>query len=386
MVSSVDKKLFFVVFFVFMFLIVAVTVLADETFDKDKICIVYFYGDGCPHCAKVKPVLEALVEKYSDKVELHKYEVYHDDKGFRKYNEFCSIKSIPLKERGIPLLAIGNKFYMGDEPIINNLEKDILEMIKSGERTCPLTGEELCHEIQHNNSTTDPLIPGLKEKISLPLVIITGAIDGINPCAIGVMIFLAAFLMMVSSSRKRIFKVGGVYIISVYITYLLAGIGLLYILQSLSFIRDIVIWAFAAILVVGGIINIKDYFWYGKGVSLKIPESKKKKVQAWITKASVPSAIILGFLVSAWELPCTGGVYLGILALMSNTLTKMQAFWYLLVYNILFVMPLIVILFLFAYGMTEETLKSWLDKHKKTMKLAMGIIMIILAVVMFWFL
>ncbi len=376
---------FFIFFLLLLHMSFAYASDVPDDYEPDKICITYFYGDGCPHCAATKPFLDEIEQKYGDKIQLYRYEVYHDTEAFKKYNEFCSVQNIPLEKRGVPMLAIGENFYMGEDQIRANLEKDIEDLLDSGERICPISGTETCSEINQTGTKTDPLIPDLKSKITMPVVIGTGLIDGINPCAIGVIIFLASFLIMVSSSRRKILTVGSVYILSVYVTYLLAGVGLLYVLSKLSSIRFILIAVFGAILVIAGLINIKDYFFYGKGFSLKIPESKKDNIKKWVNRASIPSAIILGFLVSAWELPCTGGVYLGILALMSDTLTKMQAFWYLLVYNVMFVLPLIIIMFMMAYGVTEEHIQKWVSKHKKTMKLVSGLVMIVLAVIMFLF-
>jgi cytochrome c biogenesis protein CcdA len=190
--------------------------------------------------------------------------------------------------------------------------------------------------------------------------------------------------MLVSASKRRIIQVGSVYIVAVYITYFLAGVGIFYFMQFLAPVRKIMIIIFAILLAVLAIIDIKDYFFYGKGISLKIPESKKEKIKRLVNKSTIPSAIVLGFLVSAWELPCTGGVYLGILALLADTATKAQAIGYLLVYNIFFVLPLIVILLLMVFGMQEKHLHHYVEKHKRNMRLIIGIVMLLLAIFLIW--
>ncbi|MFH1125956.1 MAG: cytochrome c biogenesis protein CcdA, partial [Candidatus Altiarchaeota archaeon] len=138
----------------------------------------------------------------------------------------------------------------------------------------------------------------------------------------------------------------------------------------------------AVVAILAGLVNIKDYFWYGKGFTLKIPESKKKTIESWVHKANIPGALVLGFLVSMFELPCTGGVYLAILALMADTMTRLKAILYLLIYNVMFVAPLLVILVLILKGMKAEHIENWRQSKKNFMKLAMGLLLLVLGTVM----
>ena len=167
-------------------------------------------------------------------------------------------------------------------------------------------------------------------------------------------------------------KAGSVYILAVYVTYLLAGLGLLTAIH-ISGVSSIIVKAAAAFALFAGFVNVKDYFWYGKGFSFEIPKSKKGIIEEWTKKANVPAAIVLGFLVSMFELPCTGGVYLAILAMLANTVTKTVAFGYLLIYNIMFVLPLVAILVLVTKGMKAEHIESWRSAKKDWMRLVLGL-------------
>jgi cytochrome c biogenesis protein CcdA len=130
-----------------------------------------------------------------------------------------------------------------------------------------------------------------------------------------------------------------------------------------------------------GLIDIKDFFGEGKnGPWLKIPESKKPMIEKWVKKASLPAAIVLGFLVSAFELPCTGGVYFAILTMLANYETKFHAVLYLLLYNLFFILPLLIIWGLTYWGYSSEKIKSWQQSKKKWLRLALGAGMIILGV------
>jgi cytochrome c biogenesis protein CcdA len=355
--------------------------------EEEGICVIYFYGQECSKCAEIKPFIEDLEKKYAGKIHITRFEVYHNLENYQLYNKYCSIQSIPLEQRGIPLVAIGNKFFMGTSQIEENLEPAIQEAIAKGENICPLPEDMSCHGLNYNETETNPVIPtGLKDQVTLPVVIVSGLIDGINPCAFAVLIFMITFLIEISSTKKRMIKAGAVYIAAVYVTYFLAGLGLLSVIQ-ISGVTGIVVKVAAVLAIIAGLINIKDYFWYGKGFSLQIPESRKGMIQKWVFKANIPAAIVLGFLVSMFELPCTGGIYLAILAMLADTVTKTTAIYYLLIYNLMFVLPLIVILLAVTFGMKAEHIENWRQSKKNWMKLVMGLLLILLGLALFfgWF-
>lgn len=346
--------------------------------DPNAVCIIYFYGDGCSQCAKVKGLIDELETKYGNNVSIVRLEVYNNLRNYQLYNDYCSIQNIPIEDRGIPLVAIDDTFFMGSTSIKDNLENKIDETLKKDTRVCPLGDQMGCHSnINSTKEDTNPLIPSLKDKVTMPVVLVAGLVDGINPCAFAVLIFLLAFLLQISSNRKRMIYAGSVYIFAVYLSYFLVGLGLLSVVQ-LTGLSAIIVKIAAAFAIIAGLINIKDYFWYGKGISLKIPESKKGIIERWVKKANVPAALILGFLVSMFELPCTGGIYLAILAMLSSTVTHSQAIVYLLVYNLMFVLPLIIILLAVVFGMKAEHIENWKESKKNGMRLLMGLILLAL--------
>jgi cytochrome c biogenesis protein CcdA len=289
---------------------------------------------------------------------------------------YCIDTGISTEKVGIPFMVVGDKFLMGTREIKDSLEEEILKLEKPP-GFCPLVRMS-CHRVEYNPMKISPI---QKIEVSLPLVIISGLIDGINPCAFAVLTFLLAFLLEVSSNRKRIIAAGSAYIFSVYVTYFLAGIGLLSVIQFTG-MTGIILKVAAGIAIIAGLISIKDYFWYGKGISLKIPESKKGVIERWVHKANIPGALVLGFLVAMFELPCTGGIYLAILAMLADSVTKLQAVFYLLLYNLMFVLPLIVIFGLVYKGMEIKHIENWRELRKNWMKLVMGIFLLILGLIM----
>ncbi|KKQ80166.1 MAG: Cytochrome c biogenesis protein, transmembrane region [Parcubacteria group bacterium GW2011_GWC2_38_7] len=217
--------------------------------------------------------------------------------------------------------------------------------------------------------------------ITIPLIVGSAVVDSINPCAFAVLIFLILYLITVKN-KKKMLQIGLVYISVVFLVYLAAGLGLLSFIQSFTLTKFFYYFT-AGLSIVLGLINIKDYFWYGKGISLAIPASQKARLDKYVKKATLPAAIILGVLVAFFELPCTGGVYLAIISLLASRETWMSAFAYLFFYNLIFIAPLLIILLLAYKGLSPEKIEKWRQSQKKTMRLAIGLVLISLGLLMF---
>ena len=205
----------------------------------------------------------------------------------------------------------------------------------------------------------------------------TALIDSINPCAIGVLILLISIMVVYRSKRDLLFY-GLVYIFFVFFTYLLAGLGILYFLSSIPlYISEYVSIIVGSLIVIAGLIEINDFFWYGQGITLSIPPEKAKQIHEMTKKITLPAMVFLGAFVAGVELPCTGGPYLAILVFLSQNF-NFTAFLWLIIYNIIFVMPLVVILLMVYSGFKIQNLKRWKQSNRTYMRLSTGIILILL--------
>ena len=210
---------------------------------------------------------------------------------------------------------------------------------------------------------------------TLSVIIFTAIVDSINPCAIGVMILLLSSLI-VNKRKERIITVGSIYIFAVFLTYLTFGLGLTTFLAVIPIVWAEYISLFVGMLVViAGIIEIKDFFWYGQGVSLMIPEKYSKIISEKMKTLSIPTVVGLGIFVSSVELPCTGGPYLAITLLLSQNF-NLQAFFMLVLYNIIFVAPLIAILIAVLLGVKVQDLQAWKQGNKAYMRYFTGLVLI----------
>ena len=184
---------------------------------------------------------------------------------------------------------------------------------------------------------------------TLPVVILTALVDSINPCAIGVLILLIGTLLFLSKDKGKMLFTGSIYIIAVYVTYFLAGIGLLFFLQNIGAsiidlpllgsiaVANLIGIIVAVIVIIGGLIEVKDFFWYGKGFSLSISPKHAEKIKKSMKHLTIPGTIFLGVFVAGVELPCTGGPYLTITTLLSKIGFDATIVSYLLLYNFIFI-------------------------------------------------
>ena len=177
----------------------------------------------------------------------------------------------------------------------------------------------------------------------LPVIMISALIDSINPCAISVLFLSITFLFSLGKNRKFVLLSGSVYILAIAIIYTLIGLGAL---QALSFLNvpNIMAKIGASILLLYSIIGLVNEFFPNFPIKLKIPESTHSTLAKVISKGSIPAFFILGSLVALFEFPCTGGPYLFVLTLLHDYTTFWKGFWYLIIYNFVFVLPLILIL------------------------------------------
>ncbi|PKP51252.1 MAG: hypothetical protein CVT90_03065, partial [Candidatus Altiarchaeales archaeon HGW-Altiarchaeales-3] len=216
------------------------------------------------------------------------------------------------------------------------------------------------------------------------LAVITAAlIDSLNPCAIGVLIIFISFIVSsINFSKRRLALYGLIYISSVYLAYFLAGIGILRFLQNFEFIIFIQIFV-VLFLILGTILTWRDAYRSLKkkgDMLLAIPKSAKGTIEKYIKKGTIPAAVILGVLVAAVELPCTGQVYAGILIILSSV-DFVYGATLLLLYNFIFVLPLLIILFLALSGKNFSKIAEAKDEGSWLIRYLIGWVMIILAIV-----
>ncbi len=328
----------------------------------------YFYGDGCSHCEKVKPLIAALETKYPD-LNLTRLEVYNNAFNAQRLSEMS--RQYGVANSGVPVIFIGNRTLSGDAEITNRFESEIL-FEKERLASCNSTVQPVIPEKEPVCTTESPLL-------SLPMVIVAAIADSANPCGLSVLVFLL-IPMAAAGSRRRILLVGGAYITAMFLFHLLVGIGLFSAISFSGLSREFAILGGAVALLLG-IITIVDVLRNREHFILSIPESRKGMLGNYIRLASLPAAFVLGILAGILGFSCTGGIYISILGLMGREMTVMTGLPWLVLYNLVYVLPLILITLVVAYGISPERADSMRGKYKRTVRMIIGLILVVLGAV-----
>ena len=245
-------------------------------------------------------------------------------------------------------------------------------------------GEYLAYLAAHGADLA-PAVPVTEDRSLLPLVITTGFVDGLNPCAFAVLLFFIAFLFTIQRTAGTVWLMGLVYIAAIYLAYLLIGLGLM---RAVLFVNNHHLMAkIGSWLVIGlGLINLKDYFFPQLPIHLRIPTIAHGTIQDWLKRATYPAAATGGFLVGLCTFPCSGGIYVAIVGLLAAQTTYLQGVGYLGIYNLAFVLPLFIILAGVGNRRVMHHIRLAEQSSRRWVRLATGLGMVVVgAVILIWF-
>jgi cytochrome c-type biogenesis protein len=216
-------------------------------------------------------------------------------------------------------------------------------------------------------------------QITFPAVVVGGLVDGINPCAFTVLLlFITAMTTSlgagegsVKAMRARLLGMGSVYIAAVFLTYLALGVGLL---KSLEFFtrQHIPARVGALVAVLLGLWMLKDYFLPDVGWRLQAPGHLGSVARQMAKKGTLPALVTGGFLIGLCTVPCSGAVYLGVLSLLALQPTRLLGYSYLVLYNVVFILPLVVILAVASARPALNRIAHWNLHHKEGVRLVLG--------------
>jgi cytochrome c biogenesis protein CcdA len=381
--AMIDPQVFRnIVINVFLLLYPAIT----DASETPRLLLNFFGSPTCGECMEIKETILFPIEKeYDGKIDLRIYDV-DTDTGFKMMTKLevqFGVKTTASIELFFP-----DTFLIGDADI----KKHARRMIEF----------RLAHP--ENLMKTDTVVrqdsllfsESLKKKFgefSFLSIFAAGIVDGINPCAIATMIFLVSFLATRQRSRREILAIGLCFTTAVFFTYLLLGIGAFRAITALEHYRWLskaIRWSAVGLALIVGIISFVDAFRYKKSrktqdIALQLPKAIKIRIHKIISgnlsgTQLVMGAIVTGFLVTLLEAVCTGQVYLPTIILMTRQEgLKFTGWMYLVFYNVLFVMPLLIVMVLAYFGMKWDRLAKTTQKHLSLMKVLLGIVLIALS-------
>jgi cytochrome c biogenesis protein CcdA len=356
------KKLFSAFFVVLLFFVIVNSVLAEDT------SVIYlFYGRGCPHCSEVLDYVERenIVERYPVEIK----EIYFDRDNAILFNNLLDQLGVESDYRGVPTAVVGDKVIVGDKPIIDNFITEADKFLGRDENG-------------NQEEDTGPQEQDKEKTLDLTLAAVVGAstVDAINPCAFAVLIILMSTILSTGGGRKAL-KTGLAFALSIFISYFLMGLGL-YKALGIGEISHLFFNVVGWLAVILGLLNLKDYFWYGKGFLMEVPMSWRPRLKSLLRSVTSPlGAFGIGFLVSIILLPCTSGPYIVILGMLAKKTLYVKAIFYLVIYNLIFVLPMVLITFAVYKGFDPKKAEEIRQKRLRTLHLIAGIVMLLMGFV-----
>ena len=217
----------------------------------------------------------------------------------------------------------------------------------------------------------------------LPLVFISALLDSVHPCSFSILLITIAFLFGIQVGRRKILELGGTYIAGIFTAYFLIGLGVLKVLHLFNtphFMGKLG----ATLLIVFGVINLLNRFFPSFPIKLKIPGVAHGAMAKLMDQASFPAVFGLGLLVGLCQFPCMGGPYLMVIGLLRDQVTYMSGFSYLLIYNLILIIPLVVVLFISANKLLVDKMQIWKRDNMNGLMLWAGVAMIIIGILIFF--
>lgn len=343
-----------------------ITILQDQNTTSENFSITFFYNTHCGACHTAMSYLDDYQE-LNPGVVISYYDLFNSTENRELFEGIK--KEYNRQYASVPIIFMGNAVLEGAGAIRTNFEP--LVSGYAGKNSPGFSSPT-------PQAVISPVSSG-HEGISIPLIVGAGLLDGINPCAFAVLVILLIYLMSLGS-RKKMILAGIVYSSAVFFFYFLSGVGLFTIIQTTGLVKAFSFLA-AVFAIIAGILMIKDAFYPGKGPSLAIPEARKGTISRYIEKSSIPSAFILGILVGMFELPCTGGIYLAILSMISLRMDIGSGLGYLLIYNLAFIIPLLVIIGLVAWGLPPERVNEFRVEQRRVIRIIIGCVMFFFAAI-----
>jgi len=359
--------------------------------------LAIFYSPSCHRCNDAKEkIIPGLEKKFQGKIVLK----YYDIGDMENYKLLISLKEkySPEFKVVVPVFFLNGRFLNGE----NNLEANL--------------GGFVAESLALSTAAKEPASPtvdliGYFKQFRFFAILSAGLIDGVNPCAFTVIVFFISYLALQGYRKKELIVIGLAFITAVFITYFLLGLGLfsfLYRIKGFWFVLKSINLTVGIFSIVLGFICIYDFFKFMKtrnseGLVLQLPVAVKNQIHKVIglhyrvnqkaggsglqkqTFRLVVSAFITGFLVSILEAICTGQTYLPTIAfVLKTTNLKLQALWYLFVYNLMFIFPLVVIFIFALYGVTSAQFSRFLKDKMLVIKILMAILFFGLGLFLIW--
>jgi cytochrome c biogenesis protein CcdA len=360
------------------------TLAATSTADAGArpIHLAYFHRPGCQACDRVWLDLKSLQHRYPQLV-VHDFDVQKEAPLCEWLGERAGV---PERARlTTPAIFVGDAALLGDE-----LHTDSLVALVARHAH---TGAELVWRGSASSRTeaASDIVERFRS-FGSSTVLVAGLVDGLNPCAFATLVFFISYLAFTGRVGREVLLAGVAFSAGVFLTYLGVGFGLLKILAMVPFLDAASRWIYRltgalCLLMAAG--SLYDWWQARRGRAMEMRLKMPRRLRRWVNRtiregagagAFVPTTFITGAVVSAIELACTGQVYLPtILFVLGMPQMQMEAGFYLVLYNLMFILPLVVVFVLVYLGTTSQQLGLLFHRHVAKVKLATAVLFLALA-------
>jgi cytochrome c biogenesis protein CcdA/thiol-disulfide isomerase/thioredoxin len=343
--------------------------------------VAYFYEVGCQECSRAEYDIRYVQSKYPQFL-VQEYNV-QDEAALAEW--LGARLGVPEKQRlATPALFVGQDYLIGTDITSEAL-------LALAEKYAP-TGVERPWADFDPQDARQGIIERFKS-FGLLTVTFAGLVDGLNPCAFATLAFFVSYLALSGREGREILIVGLAFTLGVFLAYLAVGLGFYKVLDLLGdLLTTLGRWVYgltALLCAVLAVLSFLDFLKARRGdigdMSLNLPHVLRMRINAVIrrgrkSQAFVAGAFITGILVSFLELACTGQVYLPtIMFMVSQPEMRVRALVFLVLYNLLFILPLVVVFILAYYGTGSRQLTRFLQQRAATVKLGMTLLFVALA-------
>jgi len=338
------------------------------------IYAAYFFETGCDSCSRVEADLAYLRSKYPQLI-VEKFNVY-DSPALGMW----LAERVGREGFHSPSVFIGSEAWIGEGEIAPDVIETALQCF--AQEGSPKVWDAFDEE-QGSSNIVDQF-----RNMSWLTVVLAGLVDGLNPCAFATLIFFISYLTISGRKDREVIVVGISFTLGVFIAYLVIGLGFYKVLDLLGNILNVVArWVYgltALMCMTLAVFSFMDVAKARKGkmedMSLNLPKGLRKRINTVIRKGRNTNRYMLGafatgLVISLLELACTGQVYLPTIIFVSSMPElRLRAIFFLIIYNLLFILPLIVVFILAYFGTSSKDLTRFLQKHAAVVKIGLGIL------------
>lgn len=350
--------------------------------EETAVYLAYFYDPTCLECAQVSKELAHLQRQYPELV----VQTYNLREEAALNEALCEKYGVPTEKRLLaPAIFIGSQCLTSGVITQDHLSS----LIQDPEPAALIPPWE---GLEDSQSTAAARLVARFQEIGVLAVAGAGLLDGVNPCAFTTIIFFVSYLALVGRKGREVLFVGAAFTLAVFLTYLAMGLGLVEVVQQLKSFATIgrIIYGTTAVvcLVLAGL-SLWDYRKIRRGeftkIALQLPKSLKQRIHSTIRRSSrsakgyAGAAFVTGVLVSIFELACTGQVYLPTIIFVTGVAEmRSKAIAYLLLYNLMFVVPLLAVFVVTYLGTSSKQLTATFRAHAGAVKLFTAVLFTIL--------